>query len=188
MSENHRGPEVPEVKVPVVECRDALARIISKELATTRSAKSGILQNACSTSPKMDASLVKSALMHTVRLMNSLAQGLQNNGDKSAVAMLEITRQMGCVFQDMEPPKSTTILRKSSNVLKPIRCVRFTEAVLCHANIRDRNPSFGITCPGGPHQRKPKAPIFEDRSQEEAEWQERCAREAGWRLAKNILK
>ena len=31
-------------------------------------------------------------------------------------------------------------------------------------------------------------PKFEDRSQEETEWQERCAREAAWRLAKNILK
>ena len=29
---------------------------------------------------------------------------------------------------------------------------------------------------------------FEDRSQEETEWQERCAREAAWKLAKNILK
>ena len=29
MSENHRGPEVPEVKVRVVECRDGLARITS---------------------------------------------------------------------------------------------------------------------------------------------------------------
>ena len=27
MSENHRGPEVPEVEVRVVECRDGLARI-----------------------------------------------------------------------------------------------------------------------------------------------------------------
>ena len=43
-------------------------------------------------------------------------------------------------------------------------------------------------CPGDPHQRDPNAPNFEDRSQEETEWQERCAREAAWRLAKNILK
>ena len=28
---------------------------------------------------------------------------------------------------------------------------------------------------------------FEDRSQEETEWQERCAREAAWRLAKSFL-
>ena len=33
----------------------------------------------------------------------------------------------------------------------------------------------------------PNAPNFEDRSQEETEWQERCAREAAWRLAKVIL-
>ena len=68
----------------------------------------------------------------------------KKNGDKSAVAMLKITRQLGCVFQDMEPPKSSSILRKSSNVRKPIRCVRFTKAVLRHANIRDQNPSLEV--------------------------------------------
>ena len=102
--------------------------------------------------------------------------------------MLKITRQLGCVFQDMEPPKSTTILQKSSNILNPIRCVRFIEAVLRHANTRDQNPSLGLSCPGDPHQRNPNAPKFEDRSQEETEWQERCASEAAWRLAKNIKK
>ena len=112
----------------------------------------------------------------------------RKNGDKSAVAMLKITRQMGCVLQDMEPPKSTTILRKSSNMLKPIRCVRFTEAVLRHANIRDQNLSLGMICPDDPHQRDPNAPKFQDRSQEEREWQERWALEAAWRLAKSILK
>ena len=163
-------------------------RITSKELAPLHSVKNGIFQNACSTSPKMDADLVKSALMHTARLINSLAKGLKKNGGKSAVVMLKIKRQLGCVCQDMEPPKSTTILRKSSNILKPIRCVRFTEAVLRHANIRDQNPSLGMICPGEPHQRSLNAPKFEDRSQEETEWQKRCAREAAWRLAKNILK
>ena len=80
----------------------------------------------------------------------------KKNGDKSAVAMLKITRQLGCVFQDMEPPKSSSILRKSSNILKQIRCVRFTKAVLRHADIRDQNPSLGMICPGDPHQRNPK--------------------------------
>ena len=32
------------------------------------------------------------------------------------------------------------------------------------------------------------APKFEDRSQEETEWQEQGAREAAWKLAKNVLK
>ena len=111
----------------------------------------------------------------------------KKNGDKSAVAMLKSTRQLGCVFQDIEPPKSSSILRKSSNIRKPIRCVKFTKAVVRHADIRDQNPSLGMICPGDPHQRNPNAPKFEDRSQEETERQERCAREVAWRLAKSIL-
>ena len=103
------------------------------------------LQNACSTSQRMDADLEKRALTRIVRLMNSLAKGLKN-GDKSTVAMLKSKRQMGCVFQEMEPPKSSSILRKSSNILKPIRCVRFTKAVVRHADIRDQNPSLGMIC------------------------------------------
>ena len=130
----------------------------------------------------------------------------KKNGDKSAVAMLKKheqhhrkgrlvknaysshTRQLGCVFQDMEPPKSSSILRKSSDIRKPIRRVKFTKAVARHADIRDQNPSLGMMCPGKPHQRSPKAPKFEDRSQEETEWQEQGAREAPWKLAKSVLK
>ena len=70
------------------------------------------------------------------------------------------TRQWGCVFQDMEPPKSSSILRKSSDTRKPIRCVKFTKAVARHAKIRDQNPSLGFFCPGEPHQRSPNAPKF----------------------------
>ena len=73
------------------------------------------------------------------------------NGDKSVVAMMKITRQLGCVCQDLEPPKSSSILRKSSDMRKPIRCVRFTNAVVSHANIRDQNPSLGMICPRDPH-------------------------------------
>ena len=128
----------------------------------------------------------------------------QKNGDKSAVAMLKRkeqrqrtgrlvvnaysshTPQLGCVFQDMEPPKSSSILRKSSNIRKPIRCVKFTKAVVRHADIRDQNPSLGMICPGEPHQRSSNAPKFEERSQEETEWQEQGAREAAWKLAKYL--
>ena len=75
MSENHREPEVPEEKVPVVECRDGLARITSKELAITHPAKDGTLQNACTTRPRVVAGLGKSAHSH-VRLMNSRPKDL----------------------------------------------------------------------------------------------------------------
>ena len=128
----------------------------------------------------------------------------KKNGDKLAVAILKNhepydrtgrhvvcdssnARQLGCVFQDMEPPKSSSILRKSSKILKPIRCVQFTKGVLRHANIRDQKLSLGVFCPGDPHQRNPNAPKFEDRSQEETEWQEQGARKAAWRLAKSVL-
>ena len=231
MSDNHREPEVPEEKVPVVECLDGPARITSKELAPIHYVKSGTLQNACSTRPRVVADLVKSAHMHTVRLMNNLVKGPENNDDQSAVAMLKKndlhesicqpvvnrdkshdrpvrhdvkrdtchelkqrpvgrrslnTRQVGCVFQDMKPPKS--ILRKSSDRQKPIQCVKFTKAIARHTEIRDQNPSLGLICPGEPHQRSANAPKFEDRSQEETEWQEQGGREAVWKLAKSVLE
>ena len=70
-----REPEVPEARVPVVECFDCFARITSKELAPIHSVKNGTLQNACSTRPRVVADLGKSALMHIVRLMNNLVKG-----------------------------------------------------------------------------------------------------------------
>ena len=110
----------PSGRMSRLPCKDHLKG--TKGLAPLHSAKSGILQNARSTSPRM--------------------------------------------------------------VRKPIRCVRFTKVVVRHASVRDQNPSLGMICPGDPHQRNPNAPKFEDRSQEETEWQERCAREAAWKLAK----
>ena len=95
-------------------------------------------------------------------------------------------RQLGCVFQDMTPPKS--ILRKSTDMPKPNQRVKFTKAIARHTKIRDQNPSLGYICPGEPHERSPNAPKFEDRSQEETEWQEQGAREAAWKLAQNVLK
>ena len=71
---------------------------------------------------------------------------------------------------------------------KPIQRVKFTKAIARHIKIRDQNPSLGYICPGAPHERSPNAPKFEDRSQEETEWQEQGAREAAWKLAKNVLK
>ena len=134
-----------------------------------------------------------------------LGKKSQKNDDKSAVAMLKKhesydgtrrpvvcrssnTRQLGCVFQDDEPPKLSSILRKSSDTRKPIQRVNFTKAIARHTEIRDQNPSLRLMCPGEPHQRRSNAPKFEDRSQEETEWQEQGAREAAWKLAKNVLK
>ena len=61
-------------------------------------------------------------------------------------------------------------------------------AVLRNAKFLDHDPSFNKICDGDLHQRSPNVPKFEDRSQEETEWQEQWFREAAWKLAKKILK
>ena len=88
MRGKRRETEVPEERVPVVECLDGLVRITSKELAITHFVKGGTLPNVCSACPRVAADLEKSARMHTVRLMNNPAKGLKDC-DKSAVAMLK---------------------------------------------------------------------------------------------------
>ena len=60
--------------VPVEECFDGHARITSKELAPIHSVKSGTLQNACSTRPRVVADLERSARMHFVMLMNNFVK------------------------------------------------------------------------------------------------------------------
>ena len=67
---------------------------------------------------------------------------------------------------------------------KPIQRVKFKKAIARHNKIRDQNPSLGYICSGEPHQRSPNASKFEERSQEETEWQEQGAREAAGNPAK----
>ena len=206
MREIRREPEVTEARVPVEECLDGPARITSKELAPTHSVKSGILQDARSAKSEGGCRFGEKCSYAHRQVEEQPSKRSKKNGDKSAVAMLKKdeqhyrkerpvvydhssnTRQLGCVFQDMEPPKSSSILRKSSEIRKPIRRAKLTKVVLRHANIRDQNPSLGMICPGELHQRCPNAPKFEDRSQEETEWQEQGAREAAWKLARSVLK
>ena len=75
VSENHRGPEVPEVRARVVECRDGLARITLEELAITHFVENGTLQNAFSTRPRAVVGLGRSAHSHIVRLTHSRRNG-----------------------------------------------------------------------------------------------------------------
>ena len=48
-------------------------------------------------------------------------------GQNSSKRQPSDARQLGCVFQDMTPPKS--ILRKGTNMPKPIQRVKFTKAI-----------------------------------------------------------
>ena len=108
---------------------------------------------------------------------------------KSAASLLKNSRQLGCVFQDIEPRKFSSILRKGTKVLRPSRSVQFSKDTLRHIKIREsKGPSLGVMQRTRPHERSPYAPKFEDRSQEETERQERCARGDAWKMAKSILK
>ena len=66
-------------------------------------------------------------------------------GRNSSKRQLSDARQLGCVFQDMTPPKS--ILRKSTDMPKTIQRVKFKKAIARHTKIRDQNPSLGYICP-----------------------------------------
>ena len=50
--------------------------------------------------------------------------------------------------------------------------MKLTKAIARHTKIQDQNPSLGYICPSEPHERSPNAPKFEERYQEETEWQE----------------
>ena len=228
-----REPEVPEERVPVVECLDGLARITLEELAITHFVKNGTLQNAYLFYKTKSGCRFGAKCSYAHRQVDEQpSKRSKKNDDKSAVAMLKkhdwhenvrqpvvnrdnnhersgrtdinrdichelkrgptgrrssSARQLGRVFQDMKPPKS--ILRKSSDMQKPIQRVKLTKAIARHTKIRDQKsfPRIYI-CPGEPHHRSLNAPKFEDRSQEEIEWQEQGAREAARRLAKSVLK
>ena len=105
MREMRREPEVPEARVPVVECLDGLARITSKELAPIHSVKSGILQNARSTSPRMGADVGKSARMHIDRLMNNLVKGPKRMMTK---VQWPCWRSMTCMIEWCNPLSAVT--------------------------------------------------------------------------------
>ena len=71
----------------------------------------------------------------------NLIRGVMNSWDKkSSKRRTSNARQLGCVFQDMTPPKS--ILRKCTDMRKPLQRVKFTKAIACHTKIRDQNPSL----------------------------------------------
>ena len=88
-----------------------------------------------------DVNSVKSVRLHTGRLKVNPAKNRKRMVTKVQWFFCKDVRQLGCVFQDTEPPESLSILRKSTKVLGSIRRVRFTEATQRHANIRENKGS-----------------------------------------------
>ena len=132
---------------------------------------------------KVEADLVKSALMRIVSLMNNLLKGprgiisshveeewfarkrmatccqlwqvTSDRGDPISIVTPVMswsedlfnadhrTHGIWVVFQDMKPPKS--ILRKSSDMKKPIKRVKITKAIARRTKIRYQNSSLGYS-------------------------------------------
>ena len=67
-------------------------------------------------------------------------------------------------------------------------CTIHKSRVTSHQHSRPKTIAWSRLPQGDLHQRNPNASKFEDRSQEETEWQERCAREVAWKMARCILK
>ena len=74
----------------------------------------GILPNAKNT--KQSRKIIfgdKCAFMHW-QAEEQPSKKPKDNGEHSAVAILEDTRQMGCVFQDAGPPRSSILRKRTS--------------------------------------------------------------------------
>ena len=133
-----REPEVLEAEAHVVECLDGSARITSKGTCTNSFCEKWYPPECLFYKSESGRRFGEKCSYAHRQVEEQPSKRSKKNGDKSALAMLKITRQFGCVFQDVEPPKSSSILRKSSDIRKPIRCVKFIKAVSRHANIRDQ--------------------------------------------------
>ena len=73
----------------MVECLDGPARITSKELAPIHSVKSGTLQNACSTRPRVVVSLGEKCSYAHRQVDEQPTKRSKKNDDKSALAILK---------------------------------------------------------------------------------------------------
>ena len=51
------------------------------------------------------------------RLRVSLTKNRKRNGGQGSVAILKNSRQLGCVFKDIEPPKSNSIFTEGPDIL-----------------------------------------------------------------------
>ena len=68
----------------------------------------------------------KCAFMHQ-QVQGQPSREPKKQSDQGAVGIFQNSRQLGCVFRDVEPPKFNSISRKSTTVLRPIHTVQFSK-------------------------------------------------------------
>ena len=163
----------------------------------------GIRPNVNSTKQNRDVKQGISVCSRIVRVTNNqitsrkrstiLKKERERATTKNAVPIVKIVPRLGCVSQDSELLGSQREGQARGNPMQRvsglIRRIRFTQSTLRLTSVRDKKgPSLGKVQVKSPHQRSPHAKKIEDRSQEEAERQQRCARSKAWNFAKNFHK
>ena len=127
MREMRREPEVPKERVPVVDCLDCPCKDYFKGSCTNPFCEKCHHPECLFYKSENACRFVEKCSYAHRQVDEHPCKRSSKNGDKKCTGYVEnCTTIGGFVFQDMEPPKSSWILRKSSNILKPIRCVRFT--------------------------------------------------------------
>ena len=101
MVEVYREERVSEVGAHLGSLLDNRAEITSMIGARIHLVIIGILPNVNSTKQNWDANSGKSTRLRTGRLKVNPAKIPNKDNDKSAVALLKDSRQLGCVFQDI---------------------------------------------------------------------------------------
>ena len=136
LSHQHKEVEVrrekgtSEAEVHLGSSLDSRVETSWKVLARKYLVTVGILPNVIFTSLKRD--------------VNSANVAKSRRRVVTKMAIVKDVRHLGCVLQDTEPPEFSSSLRKGTEVLGPIRRVRFTRATQRHANIREnQGPSLG---------------------------------------------
>ena len=113
----------------------------------------------------------------------------KENGDESAVAMLQHSRRLVCLFSLHRASEIQFDFTDGHKSLRPIRSMQLSKDTMRHVRSQEsKRPSLGVVQHTSPHERSPYAPKFEEWSQEETERQERCARGDAWRMARSILE
>ena len=91
----HREPEVPEARVPVEKCFDCPARITSKEHAPIHSVKKWHPPECLFYKSESGCRFGEKCSYAHRQVEEQSTKRSKKNGDKSAVAMLKSTRQLG---------------------------------------------------------------------------------------------
>ena len=148
MSKIQQKRKVQEAEADLRKSLVCHVRTFWKVLARIFLVKCGMRQSVrCTNLWKAENWWKKWAFAHR-RVEGQPSERSKRSGDNSAVDLVKETKDLGCVFQDVESSRSSSILRKSST---PIRCVSFTTAVLRNAKVRDWYPSFNKILHGDPH-------------------------------------